>query len=384
MNTKNPPESNGSKGTDFSRRGFIGTAATGLVATAFTGSAVALAAEAAGGKKAPIRWGFVGTGSIANSMAKNLKLAPSGELAASSSRTMEKAEEFAQKHGAGKAFDSWQEMIEWDGIDAVYVATPTSVREEICVAAANAGKHVLGEKPFATLPSVQRIAAACEKNNVAFMDGTHFSHHPRTESLKSELDTLVGKRRNMDSVFQFNISDTSNIRMQPKFEPMGAVGDAGWYNMRAIAEYIDPSAEIAGVSTFLRRGAETGAAIGATGVVAFKDGSVSTWSCGFDAGTGRSDLTIDGKNGSVDIAGFLKDDKDRSASYRKRSGKGKNGKVDEKVKVESSLPGSALMFEDFAAQVHDASLRDRWVGKIVRTQELLDAVWKSGLENEKA
>lgn len=384
MSTKNPSASDSRNETAISRRGFIGTAATGLVATAFTSSAVAQAAETTASKRPAIRWGFVGTGGIANAMARTLQLAPSGELTASSSRTMEKAEAFAKQHGAGKAFDSWQEMIEWDGIDAVYVATPTSVREEICVAAANAGKHVLGEKPFASLPSVQRIKTACEKNKVAFMDGTHFSHHPRTMALRSELDTLVGKRRNMDSVFQFNVRDNSNIRMQPKFEPMGAVGDAGWYNMRAIAEYMPPSAELAGVSTYMRRGDETGAVIGATGVVAFKGGSVSTWTCGFDAGTVRVDLSIDGKLGGVDMEGFLKDDKDRSASYRKRSGTGRDKKVDEVIRIESTLPGSALMFEDFAAQVHDASLRSQWVEKIVRTQELLDAVWESGLENEKA
>ncbi|MGJ8643769.1 MAG: Gfo/Idh/MocA family protein [Luteolibacter sp.] len=384
METSNPSPSDSVKGTEISRRGFIGTTASGWVATAFTSSAVANAAEATAGGQAPIRWGFVGTGSIANAMARALKLAPAGELAASSSRTKEKAEEFAKKHGAGKAFDSWQEMIQWDGIDAVYVATPTSVREEICVAAANAGKHVLGEKPLASLPSVQRIVAACRKNNVAFMDGTHFSHHPRTTQLKSELDTLVGKRRNLDSVFQFNIRDTSNIRMQPKLEPMGAVGDAGWYNMRALAEYIDTRAKLDGATTYLRRGAETGAVIGATGVVAFDDGSISTWSCGFDAGSVLADLRIDGNMGTIDIERFLQDDKDRSASYRKRSSKDRDKKVDEVVKIESSLPGSALMFEDFAAQVHDSSLRDQWVEKCLRTQELLDAVWESGLQNEKA
>ncbi|MGJ8654125.1 MAG: Gfo/Idh/MocA family protein [Opitutaceae bacterium] len=370
--------------TNISRRGFIGAAATGLAATALSSSAIAQAAETAAGKHGTIRWGFVGTGSIANAMAKTLRLTPAGQLVASSSRTLEKAEAFAEKHGASKAFDSWQEMLEWDGIDAVYVATPTSVREEICVAAANAGKHVIGEKPFASLSSVQRITAACQKNKVAFMDGTHFSHHPRTTTLRSQLDTLIGERRNVDSVFQFNIRDSSNIRMQPKLEPMGAIGDAGWYNMRAIVEYIDSGAELEGVSTYIRRGAETGAVIGATGVVAFKDGSISTWSCGFDAGSGRADLRIDGNLGNVDMERFLSQDKDNSASYHYRSRNGRTKRADETIKIESSLPGSALMFENFSAQVHDPSLRAQWAQKTARTQELLDAVWDSGIQNEQA
>lgn len=378
MSSHTPSSFDKKTGTDISRRGFIGVAATGLAATALSSSAVAQTAEKAANKHGVIRWGFVGTGNIANSMARTLRRAPSGQLVASSSRTLEKAEAFAEKHGATKVFDSWQEMIEWDGIDAVYVATPTSVREEICVAAANAGKHVIGEKPFASLPSVQRITAACRKNNVAFMDGTHFSHHPRTTTLRNELDSLVGERRRVDSVFQFNIRNNSNIRMQPKLEPMGAIGDAGWYNMRAIVEYIDSDAKLNGLSTYIRRSSETGAVVGATGIIAFKDGSTSTWSCGFDAGSGCSDLRIDGKLGAVEIPRFLGQDKDGSGSYKYLSGKSKD------VRIESSLSGSALMFEDFAAQVHDKSLRGQWEQKSERTQELLDAVWESGIQNEQS
>ncbi|MEP4077332.1 Gfo/Idh/MocA family protein [Haloferula sp.] len=384
MSTIHSSSSDKPEGADISRRGFVGVTATGLVATALSNPGVAQAAEEAADKNGVIRWGFVGTGSIANAMAKTLRQAPSGQLVASSSRTLEKAEAFAKKHGASKVFDSWQEMIESDEIDAVYVATPTSVREEICVAAANAGKHVLGEKPFASLPSVKRITAACRKNEVAFMDGTHFSHHPRTTSLRSKLDTTVGERRRVESVFQFNIRDASNIRMQPKLEPMGAIGDAGWYNMRAIVEYIDSDATLDEASAYLRRGAETGAVIGATGVVAFTDGSISTWSCGFDAGAGRADLRIDGDVGNVDLEGFIRQDKDGSGSYRYRSQKKGEKRVDEVIRVESSLPGSALMFEDFAAQVHDASLREQWSQKSERTQMLLDAVWESAIQNEKS
>lgn len=391
MNPLKSPSVDATIRTGISRRNFIGTTASGLVAAAASSSGVAHAAEkgaeeTAGHSTAPkeIRWGFVGTGGIANSMAKTLRLTPAGRLAASSSRSLENAEAFASKYGAEKAFDSWQEMIEWDGIDAVYVATPTSVREEICVAAANAGKHVIGEKPFASLPSLQRITKACQDNGVAFMDGTHFSHHPRTTTLRSKLDSLVGKRRSVDSVFQFRIGDPSNIRMQPKLEPMGAIGDAGWYNMRAIVDYLDSDISLDGMSAYMRRDSETGAVIGATGVVAFSDGSTSTWSCGFDAGVGRADVRIDGKIGGIDIQGFLSQDKDGSASYRHRARKVRNKPVDEIVRVESSLPGSALMFEDFAAQVYDESLRSEWKRKSERTQELLDAVWDSAIRHEQS
>jgi len=135
-------------------------------------------------------------------------------------------------------------MCQWDGIDAIYVATPTSVKEEITIAAAKAGKHVLCEKPLPSLAATQRMLAACRENNVAFMDGTHFSHHPRSIEIENKLDTLVGKRRTLHCVFQFNIRDKSNIRMIPALEPMGVVGDAGWYNMRGIVDYLPANVEL--------------------------------------------------------------------------------------------------------------------------------------------
>lgn len=148
-----------------------------------------------------LRWGFVGTGNIAGWMADVVRNTPAAELAAVSSRRMETAADFARTHGAAQAFDSWERMIAQGGIDAVYVATPTALREEICIAAAAAGRHVLGEKPFASLPSLQRITAACRSNGVAFMDATHFVHHPRTARIKAQMSEVIGRPQSLDSSF---------------------------------------------------------------------------------------------------------------------------------------------------------------------------------------
>ena len=367
----------------ISRRSLLNAFGLSSVAILLLGTLGLSAQEEEAAKKPePIRWGFVGTGSIANSMARATKNAPNAVLTASSSRTLEKAEAFVDKYEASKAFDSWAEMCQWDGIDAVYVATPTSVKEEISIAAAKAGKHVLCEKPLPSLPATQRIIAACRENNVAFMDGTHFSHHPRTLQLQEQVDTLVGKRRTLDSIFQFRIGNKNNIRMSTELEPMGALGDAGWYNMRAIVEYIDPATELESVSAVLRRDSETQAVIGTTALLVFKDGSTSTFSCAFDAGESRNEIRMVGDQGNLDIPNFLGNDKDNSASYTHAARKNKPSK--KTVKVEADRSGASLMFEDFAAQVHDPSLRTNWETKTERTQALLDAVWESALANEES
>ena len=209
---------------DRDRRQLLMAAGAGALAATFGGSVQAQTTKT-------LRWGIVGTGGIANSMAPRIQQADNAELAAVSSRRMASAQAFANQYGMDHAFDYWADMLASDGVDAIYVATPTSVREEICVAAANAGKHVLGEKPFANLPSLKRITAACRDNGVGFMDGTHFPHHPRTAHIKAIMGEKVGWPWSVASAFQFGLTDMDNIRMNPDLEPYGAIGDAGWYNM---------------------------------------------------------------------------------------------------------------------------------------------------------
>ena len=142
---------------DRTRRRLLGSAGLTTLATLVGGDILAYAKATEVHTLKTLRWGVVGTGGIANSMAGMIKIADASDLAAVSSRSMTSANTFGDRHNVPNRFDSWQAMIDSDEVDAIYVATPTSVREEICIAAASNGKHVLGEKPFASLPSVNRI-----------------------------------------------------------------------------------------------------------------------------------------------------------------------------------------------------------------------------------
>ena len=295
---------------------------------------------------------------------------------------MASAQSFASAHDAGRAFDSWEEMTAWGGVDAVYVATPTGVREEISVVAANKGKHVLAEKPFASLASVQRIAEACRANDVGFMDGTHFGHHPRTSTIRAAMADAVGWPWSLSATFQFRLPDRGNIRYNADLEPMGAVGDVGWYTMRAIAEYLSPELTIESQTGFLRRDTETGAAIGGSGVILFSDGSTSNWNCGFDCGAVITDLRLSGENGVITLSDYPANNEDGSADYEHRRG-GFGSTTAERIRVESQYSSRELMFEDFAVMTTDLTLRERSISDTERTQALLDAIWENGLQNER-
>ena len=364
---------------DASRRSFLGGVSAGMVTAGLGAALTSMPGIVRAKEISNVRWGIVGTGGIARSMAPRIKQADHAELAAVSSRRMESAQKFAGTFGIDNAFGSWAEMLESDAVDAIYVATPTSVREEICVAAAQAGKHVLGEKPFANLPSLQRITAACRENRVGFMDGTHFPHHPRTAFIKAHMGEQVGWPWSLASAFQFSMTDTGNIRLKPDLEPYGAIGDAGWYNMRAAAEYLPADLEISSVDAYMRRHPETGAAVSGSGVIVFSDGSTTTWNCGFESGAGIQDLRISGAAGVIKLDDFLgQRSSDMAGVYELLQGWGGS----ETVVVPSSKPAATLMFEDFAAMVSSSDLFEASVAASERTQYLLDAVWESALGNE--
>ena len=368
---------------DTGRRRLLGAAGAGAMTATMTAAFGTALSGAPGRTEAsvvkPLRWGFVGTGGIANSMAGRIKQAANAELTAVSSRKMETAREFADQYGVPNAFDSWAEMLAFDGVDAIYVATPTSVKEEICVAAAASGKHVLGEKPFANLPSLQRITAACRAAGIGFMDATHFVHSPRTAYIKSQIPEQVGWPWSVASAFQFGLSDPKNIRMNPTLEPYGAIGDAGWYNMRVAVEYLPSEVEIASVYACLRRGGPHQAAVSGSGVIVLSDGSTTTWNCGFESGAGIMDLRISGARGVIKLDDFLTQrPTDRPADYEYRQ----NWNDTRFIEVPFDKPEATLMFEDFATMVIDRDAIARSMRASERTQDWLDAVWESALENE--
>jgi len=364
---------------DAGRRRLLGAAGAGAFAATFGSVLAGAGGQAEARAVKPLRWGVVGTGGIANQMAPMIQQATNAELAAVSSRKMETAREYANRYGITHAFDSWADMLAFEGIDAVYVATPTSVKEEICVAAAAHGKHVLGDKPFANLPSLERITSACRDNGVGFMDATHFVHSPRTAHIKSQMAQQVGWPWSVASAFQFGLSDPDNIRMNPALEPYGAIGDAGWYNMRVAVEYLPEDVEIASVYAVLRRGGPHNAAVSGSGIILLDDGSTTTWNCGFESGAGIMDLRISGAKGVIKLDDFLtRRPADRPADYEYRQ----NWNDSRFIEVPFDKPEAALMFEDFAAMVADEAWIARSMRSSERTQQWLDAVWESALENE--
>jgi predicted dehydrogenase len=115
-----------------------------------------------------LRWGLIGCGDIARKrVAPALRDLGECELVAVSRERSELAEAFAREFGARKFYSTWQELLLDPEIEAVYIATPVHLHAAQTMAAAEAGKHVLCEKPMAmTAPECDRMIAAARASKV--------------------------------------------------------------------------------------------------------------------------------------------------------------------------------------------------------------------------
>jgi predicted dehydrogenase len=96
----------------------------------------------------PIRWGIIGTGGIATTLASDLRLMPGASLVAVGSRSQSTADEFGARFDVPHRHATYDDLVNDPDVDAVYVSTPHPGHHNAALSAINAGKAVLVEKPF--------------------------------------------------------------------------------------------------------------------------------------------------------------------------------------------------------------------------------------------
>ena len=143
-----------------------------------------------------VRWGILGTAEIARKNWKAIQLTGNGTVAAVASRDGERGRRFVADCQAEapievepRVFGCYEDLLACEAVDAIYVPLPTGLRKEWVVRAAQAGKHVVCEKPCApSAADLREMVAACRLHRVQFMDGVMFMHSRRLEKLREVLD----------------------------------------------------------------------------------------------------------------------------------------------------------------------------------------------------
>jgi predicted dehydrogenase len=237
------------------------------------------------------RWGILATGNIANSMAAALAHLPDAELLAVASRSRESAEEFASRWSVPRAYAENGALFGDPDIDIVYIAAPNSLHKEYILAALDAGKHVLCEKPLTTSEADTQICVQTARSQGLFlMEAMWTAFFPVVERARQLINRgAIGTPNFLSAQF---IALRDREQFPNLFDPDlggGATLDLGIYPLVISQLMLGPITEVSTQASFGKTGDDEMVAVSAK----HKGQAISQLSFGF-----KADLPI-----SVLIAG---------------------------------------------------------------------------------
>jgi predicted dehydrogenase len=285
-------------------------------------------------------------------------------------------------------------------IEAVYIPLPTGIRSEWVKKAAEAGKHVVCEKPCATsVTELKELLEACGRNHVQFMDGVMFMHSRRLERMREVLNDMrtVGSIRRITSAFSFRADDeffTSNIRVQSQLEPYGCLGDLGWYCIRFSlwAMNWELPQRVTGrlLSEFKHPKSRLPVATEFSADLFYDDGVSASLYCSFLTETEQWAM-VSGTRGHLWVPDFVLPFSGKQITYEtgnpvfnvqgcdfEMQPGTRRWVVDERSHSDSTAQESS-MFHNFAAQVRSGSLNAAWPEITLKTQYVMEACLESAL-----
>ncbi|EMF0148138.1 Gfo/Idh/MocA family oxidoreductase [Enterococcus hirae] len=191
------------------------------------------------------QWGIIGLGNIAHEFAEHFDQETS-ELAAVASRTIDKAEAFAQLYHIPKAYGSYQEMLNDQEIDIIYIAVPNRQHSQHIMEALAANKHVLCEKAITMnkkeLTEAMKLA---EEKNLVLAEAMTIFNMPLYQQLRSLIDTnKLGALKMIQAPFgSYKDPDPTNRFFNPELAG-GALLDIGTYAVSFARFFLSSQPEV--------------------------------------------------------------------------------------------------------------------------------------------
>jgi D-xylose 1-dehydrogenase (NADP+, D-xylono-1,5-lactone-forming) len=229
-----------------------------------------------------IRWGFLSTAKITDSLIGPIRQAARSELVAVASRNLDRAQAYAKAQDIPKAYGSYEALLADPDIDVIYNPLPNSLHYQWTIKAAEAGKHVLCEKPLVTrLADLDHIEKVSNTHNLTIFEGLKHLHHPHIIQAKQMIQSgRLGTLQAISSCFGFNLplNDKNNIRLNPDLGG-GALWDVGVYPCSLVIFMALAGApiEVWASQTI----GETGVDTSLFGQIRFANGVVAQISCSF-------------------------------------------------------------------------------------------------------
>ncbi|HLK59212.1 MAG TPA: Gfo/Idh/MocA family oxidoreductase [Chthonomonadaceae bacterium] len=178
-----------------------------------------------------LKWGILGTGKIAETFAKGIAGSKTGKLIAVGSRAQETADKFGTTYDVPRRYPTYTELLADPEVDAIYISLPNHLHAEWTIRCAEAGKHILCEKPF-TINHAEAVPVieAVRKHDVFLMEAFMYRCHPQTAKLKELIEQkVIGDVRLIQSNFSYNMGPKyENIRLSNPAAG-GGIMDVGCY-----------------------------------------------------------------------------------------------------------------------------------------------------------
>ncbi|MDQ7807256.1 Gfo/Idh/MocA family oxidoreductase [Amycolatopsis sp. A133] len=253
-----------------------------------------------------LRWGLLAAGTIAAHFAAGVDESKHGVLAAVAARDAGRAREFATRFDIPKAYGSYEELLADPDVDAVYVATPHALHKQWAIAAAEAGKHVLCEKPLTiTAADAEEVIAAARAHDVFLMEAFMYRLHPQTRRLVELISSgAIGEVRAVDTTFSFDSNPEETARLSDPALGGGGILDVGCYctslarlvAQAATGQDVVEPAEVSGMAHL----SATGVDEWATGLLRLPGDILATISCGIRL-TREDGIRVFGSAGQLHI-----------------------------------------------------------------------------------
>ena len=207
-----------------------------------------------------LKWGVLSTAGINRAIIPPIKKANRSELVAVASRELSKARAFAGKWHIPRAYGAYEALLADPDISAVYIPLPNALHCEWAIKAAQAGKHILCEKPLAlSLADVDAMTRAADEHHVVLVEAFMYRMHPQAARLQALIaQGTLGAVKLIKAWFSFTLKDERNIRLIKEMGG-GSLWDVGCYPVsffQAIAG-ADP-VEVMGWQRLYTNGVENG------------------------------------------------------------------------------------------------------------------------------
>lgn len=320
-----------------------------------------------------VRYGLISTAKIGlNAHLPASRESKNSEIVSISSRTATKAEAAAEEHGLKRWYASYEEQLADPDIDAVINPLPNSMHCEWTIKAAEAGKHILCEKPLAvSTKECQRMIDAANRNNVVLVEAFTHRWNPHLRKARQLIaDGAIGKVATIDAALCFNAEPDNNVRYSSELAG-GALWDAGCYAVCAARFVL--SAEPIRVRGAAYDSGNWGVDTTFSGIIEFASGAIANVTGSMDQPF-RCQISIDGRKGRIEIPSMFED----SGPIIIKTGDSQN----EQVIVTPAPNRFAVQFDEFSECVLTGKTPDFSAEDGLRNTAVIEALYESAYSGE--